>query len=283
MIYIVVPHYIITDELEQLATNALKSMYRDDVFLVSVNDGSPRDVTFLDELSGEVLHLEENSGFAKASNTGLEWAIQRDDADYVGCANNDIQVRQDWIDALSEPFKKFDNVGITGLVASKDRAEIDRHYGTTITEGGYINDKMQSGGLWLSRKEVLEHVGLFDEQFEVGGEEDVDLFLRMRDTYGYMIVMSNKSIFWHKEGATRWNEEVDGIKQFNKDAEQKNYERFAKKWGFDIREDGLRFYQIVIENNGIINKDYERRADSTTTRAENSPRRSATGDTSSTA
>lgn len=282
MIYIVVPHYIITEELEELATNALKSMQHDDVFLVSVNDGSPRDVTFLDELSGKVLHLDTNSGFAKASNTGLRWAIEQDDAEYVGCANNDIEVRQDWLDALTYPFKAFDNVGITGLVASKDRAEVARHYGNTITHGGLINDKMQSGGLWLSTKEVLGHVGLFDEQFEVGGEEDVDLFLRMRDTYDYLIVMSNMSMFWHKEGATRWNEEVEGLKEFNKQAEEKNYDRFAKKWGFDIRAHGLRFYEEVLENNGIINTDYARRTDKTTTRTEHIPGRASDGNTSAT-
>lgn len=243
---IVIPHYIITEELKQLATNTIKGM-RDtaDVYIVSVDDGSPLDTSFLRPISDIVITQDENMGFAKTCNNGLEYALEQK-AHYIGCANNDIEVQDGWLEALIEPYKKWDNVGITGLVGTKDRKEL-KEPGRKITEGGLLDEKMQSGGLWLSTKPVLQKVGLFDERFEVGGEEDVDLFLRMRDTFGLLIIMSDKSIFWHKEGATRWNDEIGGFKERNQAIEQNNYDRFAAKWGFDIRERGLNFYEHTLE------------------------------------
>lgn len=245
----VMPHYIATTELRNLAIDAMKSMKATaDIILVSVDDGSPQDTGFLHEYSDTLIRLSENSGFAKACNAGLEWALEQD-VQYIGCANNDIEVYEGWLEALIEPFDKFTGVGITGIVHSKDRNEAKRSKGRKITEGGLLNGRMQNGGLWLSTKEVLDKVGIFDEQFEIGGEEDVDLFLRLRDTYGYYIVMSDKSMFWHKEGATRWNEEIQpGYVQRNREAENRNHNRFAKKWGFDIRTHGLRFYEEVLED-----------------------------------
>ncbi|MEB3330852.1 MAG: hypothetical protein VKQ33_16645, partial [Candidatus Sericytochromatia bacterium] len=96
---------------------------------------------------------------------------------------------------------------------------------------------MQDGGLWMSKKSILEKVGLFDEKFIRGGYEDVDLFLRMRDTFGMRIIMSERAWYWHKEGATRWNTEKNGyINNFNlecKSVESHNLEYFMSKWGFN--------------------------------------------------
>jgi GT2 family glycosyltransferase len=215
---------------------------------VAVDDGSPMDTSFLDDLADKTIHLEKNVGFAKAVNTGLRWALKQD-TEYIGCANDDIEVREDWLEALKEPFSKWDNVGVTGIVETMDREEFKNEKGRKITEGGLIGDKMQCGALWLMKKKVLKEVGIYDEQFLIGGEEDVDLFLRIRDKHHKHIIMSDKSVFWHKQGATRWNDEIeDGFKAKNKAIEQENYDKFAKKWGFDIRTHGLNFYEYVLED-----------------------------------
>lgn len=244
---IIMPHYIATEELKQLSINAIRSMREtSDVFIVSVDDGSPMDTTFLEEISDKFIQMSENSGFAKACNTGFKWAIEQGSY-YIGCANNDIEVFEGWIEALIEPFTKWDDVGITGLVASKDRKEAETFRGRVITTGGLLRHHMQAGGLWLSVRPVLEHIGLFDEQFFMGCE-DVDLFMRMHDKYGLKIVMSDKSMFWHKEGATRWNDNVEpGYKAKNKVKDEENYDKYAKKWGYDIRERGIPFYEEILE------------------------------------
>jgi len=138
---------------------------------------------------------------------------------------------------MKEPFDMYDNVGITGLISSRHRklaeVPIEEFSIQKITDGGLLNDWMQSGGLWMTKKSILEDIGMFDEQFRTGGYEDVDIFLRARDSFGMKIIMSGKSCFWHKEGATRW---IPKDKEKNKAVENDNYKKFIKKWGYDPHE-----------------------------------------------
>jgi len=247
MIYIVIPHYITSLELETLAINTIDSMRHTakDLFIVSVDDGSTRTVDFLDDISDKVIHMGKNSGFARACNAGFKYVLERaTEDDYIVCANNDIEVFDGWLEAMVSPFNEYDKVGVTGLISSMrryiDGVPIQEYQVQKVTEGGLLDHWMQSGGLWMSKPSVLNKVGLFDERFVIGGEEDVDIFLRIRDKHGYKLIMSGKSCFWHKEGATRWK---DDVKEKNKKCEEENYDRFAEKWGFDIRKEGLRFYE----------------------------------------
>lgn len=233
--FVIIPHYILTEEVKQLAINTINSIRKtSDTHIISVNDGSPMDCSFLKELSDDYVENKENSGFAKTCNKGFEKAFSyNDDNAYIVCANNDIEVFDGWLKELIRPFNMFDNVGITGLISNRDRIingiPIEKFQIKKITSGGLLMDWMQSGGLWLSTKKILNKVGLFDEQFERGGCEDIDLFLRIRDSFNYKIVMSGFSCFWHKEGATRWNS-LNNFGRESKAIEIDNNEKFFKKW-----------------------------------------------------
>ncbi len=252
--YVVMPNYIATPELEELATQAMSSIINTgkDIEIISVNDNSPLDTEFLKNYSTIRINNSVNLGFGKTCNMGFKWILNNTEEDcYIVCANNDIEVFKGWQEAMQEPFSLFDNVGLTGLISSKERIidgiSVEKYQKKRITEGGLLDYWMESGGFWMTKKSILEKVGLFDEQFEVGGLEDVDLFLRIRDTFGYKIIMSGKSCFWHKEGATRWNDEIEeGFKNKNKAIEEVNYEKFNNKWGFDVRKEGLRFYEDIL-------------------------------------
>jgi GT2 family glycosyltransferase len=254
-VYVIIPHYIMTDELKDLATNAIKSFRESypEAIIISVDDGSPMDTTFLKDLSDVFLQNKENSGFAKTCNNGFKWVLyNNDDEDaYIICANNDIIINKKTIPALIEPFDLFENVAITGIISttSKDWEGIPLEEASIgrITEGGLLRDRMQDGGLWMSTKKVLKKIGLFDEQFLRGGFEDVDLFLRARDSFGMKIVMSGHGIYWHKQGATRWNT-INGFNHASKEIENDNYVKFRNKWKFDPHR-GNPWKEIDLFNN----------------------------------
>ena len=235
--YIVIPQYLVNDELKKLSDNALKS-FRDssDVKIICVNDGA--DSYNLKKLSDVYLENKENQGFAKTCNKGFEWIFKNVKCDCnIVCANNDIEVSKGWLEAMAEPFEMFENVAITGLVSSKERlidgVPINDYRRDKMNEGGQLDDWIQSGGLWMTKKSILKKIGTFDEQFERGGYEDVDIFLRARDTFKMKIIMSARSMFWHKEGATRWCIDEGGFNQESKGYEERNREKFKIKWGFD--------------------------------------------------
>jgi hypothetical protein len=249
--YVVIPHYLVTEELIQLASNAIDSFRKtSDAIIVSVDDASPIGQDMLKEKSDIYIRNDHNSGFGITCNNGFRHVFGIEDEDcWIVCANNDIEVFKGWESAMKFPFERWENVAITGLISSKCRniggtedgfiagVPIETYQIKQISEGGQLREWMQSGGLWMSKQSVLKKVGIFDERFLRGGYEDVDLFLRMRDTYGMKIVMSGYSMFWHKEGATRWNCENNGyINNFgieSKAIETENLDRFIQKWGFN--------------------------------------------------
>lgn len=232
---VVIPHYILNEEIKQLAINTIKS-FRDnsDAVIVSVNDGSPMDCSFLKDISDVYIERWENGGFAETCNDGFRWILEHEQECYVVCANNDIEINKKTIQALKEPFDLFDNVAITGIISTKERdwegKPLEEMNWGKISEGGMCKDRIQDGGLWMSKKSVLEKIGLFDEQFKRGGWEDIDIFLRARDTFGMRIVMNGRACYWHKQGATRWS---DTIRNSSKGIENENLAKFRIKWGFD--------------------------------------------------
>lgn len=245
--YVVIPQFLVTQELVVLAGNAIESYRKSsDVFIISVDDlGEYEKALGADDVlakSDLVLTNKKNSGFGITCNNGFKWIFDNVKEDcYIVCSNNDIEVYPGWLEAMQQPFEDYDNVAVTGILHSRikewDRTHIKDRSESKITEGGLNGDRMQDGGLWMSKKSVLQKVGIFDEQFLRGGYEDVDLFLRMRDTFGMKIIMSARAYYWHKEGATRWNsEQVGAVNNFgaeSKDIEHDNLRKFINKWGFN--------------------------------------------------
>lgn len=237
--YVVIPQYLVNQELRELSNNTIKSMRKSsDVIIISVNDGAKKYES--QRMSDVYLENKENSGFAKTCNKGFEWIFKNVKEDcYIVCANNDIEVYDGWLEALQRPFTEFEDVAVTGIKHTRERAiegkPLAEVKGTKVIEGGLMGDCMQDGGLWMSTKKVLKKVGIFDEQFERGGYEDVDIFLRMRDTFGMKIIMTEWACYWHKEGATRWGIEDGGFNKESQGYEDRNRIKFKNKWGFDYR------------------------------------------------
>lgn len=254
--YIVIPSYIIAEGLKTLAINAIKSFRAssDNIVIISVDDGSPMDTVFLKDISDVFIKNEKNSGFAVTCNNGFKWIFKNEKENcYIVCANNDIEVYQGWQESMIEPFSKFENVAITGLISSKSRLiegniPIGKYQFKRISEGGLLGDWMQSGGLWMSTKDILQKIGILDERFLRGGYEDIDIFLRARDTFGMKIIMSGLSMFWHKEGATRWNNEfINDFGKESKEMEEDNLKRFIDKWKFSPQDRQV-FYEKEVWN-----------------------------------
>lgn len=246
-IYVVIPQFLVTKELVELADNCIKS-FRDssDVFIISVDDsGEYQKADGADDVlnkSDLVLRNEKNSGFATTCNNGFRWIFENEKDDcYVICSNNDIEIHDKVIPELKKPFEIFEDVAITGIYSTTAKEwegkPLKEMCIPKISQDGILGDRMQDGGLWMSKKSVLEKIGIFDEQFIRGGYEDIDLFLRARDTFGMKIIMSSFTCYWHKQGATRWNtEKIGAVNDFgrqSKSIEQENLKKFINKWGYN--------------------------------------------------
>lgn len=251
MIFVIIPHYILNSKLSSLALHAIDSFRKtSQAQIISVDDGSPVMPLELVSKSDKFIRLEHNSGFAHAVNTGIRWIMEYAKNDpYIVVANNDIEVYPGWEEALREPFEKYENVAVTGLTSCRvkewEGKHISEHGEDRITEGGRYKDYIQQGGLLMTKKSVIEKVGIYDEQFTGGGMEDVDWFLRMRDTFGMKIVMSGKSVFYHSEGETRFKVSPEMEQKYRK-IQLDNEVKFKKKWGFDYMTTANTWHENVL-------------------------------------
>lgn len=122
-----------------------------------------------------LIWIDKQVGFIKATNEGIRAAT----GDYIVFLNNDTEViGRNWLDILKKPFLD-PSVGITGPY--KDW----RFY--------WDNDVLRFREEYLvfycamTRRSVIDKIGLLDEDFGMGYEEDIDYCIRAKKA-GYKII-----------------------------------------------------------------------------------------------
>ena len=194
-----------------------------DIIVVDNNSEEPDKKLLKDSLKQENIRLifnDANLGFTGGNNIGIKKALN-DNSEFVLLLNNDTIVEPDFLEPLIDVFEKHKNVGIA--------APQINYYGKRKiiwTEGGRISklrgsgfaysDKAEtkqniddkivgfvSGCCMLLRKDTIEKVGMFDENFFLY-VEDTDLCFRTLQAE-YNIIISNKSKIYHKVGSSTNN------------------------------------------------------------------------------
>ena len=138
----------------------------------------------------KVVRNEENLGFAEGTNSGIREAK----GDLILTLNNDTKADKDFIKRLIEPMSETKvgmcaskmlfpdgRINSAGICISRSGAAWDR--GMFEPDTGQYNQEEEvfgpCAGAALYRKEMLEEIGLFDEDFFLY-MEDVDLAFRGR-------------------------------------------------------------------------------------------------------
>ncbi len=157
-------------------------------------DGSP-DIVRDEFLDVRLLALPENLHFARGSNAGVREALRDPECTYVATLNNDTRVDPEWLSELvaqatpgvgmvASKLVFMDRPHVlnsTGLAIGPDGSGMDR--GWNQRDAGQFDRAFDvfgaSAGAGLYRREVLDSVGLFDEDF-FAYYEDLDLAWRIR-------------------------------------------------------------------------------------------------------
>lgn len=217
-----------------------------DTVICVVNDGN---ISLHDEIEHicspfpfvHVLHLEHNHGFAGVNNTGWRYLIKKyPSIKYLGTLNDDTIPHNGWLNALVDGLNKYPQVAIsapimetnegwlgmrkdyavytlkdadTPLLCSKSRIRSD----TFVPSVG--------GFCFLARRDVLEDVDFFDENYR-NSCEDVDLCLKI-NSKNWLIVVCKDSRVFHYGGKSRY------MKSTNTDLVT-SHDLLAKKWGYDL-------------------------------------------------
>lgn len=160
----------------------------------------------------------DDGNYTSANNLGLKMAME-DGCDYFIIANPDTKFDQNWIIELVRAMERDKNVGIAQskillylkTEADKNNSKINSlgnimHFlGFGFTKGyneadrhidGYPEIGYASGCSFIIKKNVLEKIGFYDEEYYMY-HDDIEMSWRVK-LLGYKIVLAPKSIVYHK-------------------------------------------------------------------------------------
>ncbi len=189
--------------------------YRDFETIVVDNGSTDGSVAFVRERFPTV-HLicnDHNLGFARANNQGIAIAHGR----YIVLLNNDTQTEPQWLEALVRAAEAHPEIGaFAPLVLFNDRRDTVDSAGLTVSVFGHgiqnlLGERVErvrgvcevfgvSATAALLRRELLQDIGLFDEDYFIY-YEDVDLAWRAR-LRGWRSFLVPQAIVYHTHSAT---------------------------------------------------------------------------------
>ena len=159
---------------------------------------------------GHILRNPENMGFARGNNQGIRAARGK----YVALLNNDAQADSHWLEELVKVAEEHQRVG---MLASKIylqgspgvidnvghliyRDGLNRGRGRLEEDHGQFDEKEEvffpSGCAAFYRQEMLEEIGLFDEDFFAYGD-DTDIGLKGR-LAGWKCLYVPSAVVYHR-------------------------------------------------------------------------------------
>lgn len=219
---IVIPSYNDHHLLRRCLRSLLRTTDPRRTDIVVSDDASPSEahVEFLRSLrypNVRVIRREENGGFARAVNTGIQATAPGSD---VILLNSDTEALDGWLEALLYAASTHDQVGIVGARLLYPNQTIqsagtfrnplqpdwfDHYYRFQPTFFGPANVPSYvyatTGACMLIRRSVIEVIGLLDEAYSMAFE-DVDFCLRAVEA-GFRVLYYPHAMLIHHESATR--------------------------------------------------------------------------------
>ena len=199
--------------LDECLSSLKRQTYSDFETIVVDNGSMDGSVQYIKDTFQDFVRLienEKNHGFAMGNNIG----ISRAEGKYIVLLNNDTRVDPDFLKSLVSTARKYPDVGMCASKVYLDQGEkiidtaghliykdgLNRGRGRLETDRGQY-DKLEevlfpSGCAALYKKEMLEEIGLLDEDFFAYGD-DTDIGLKAR-LAGWRCLYVPEAVVYHK-------------------------------------------------------------------------------------
>ncbi len=138
----------------------------------------------------QVIRNEENLGFIRATNQGLQ---QLHAGEHALLLNDDTQlVDPHWLARLAANLR--DEVGAVGPVSNFVMGLQSMSYSDRLPSAHFTN--LLIGFCMLLRADAVARVGLLDERFGLGGNDDLDYCIRLSEA-GFALRVERSAFVFH--------------------------------------------------------------------------------------
>lgn len=176
-----------------------------------------------------IIKNDKNYGFAEGNNVGIVFALKYLKPDYIEILNNDIVVKENYMDELVKVIQSNKKIAMVGpkiyfydYNGSKDvQTALGGCINWWIYPGyNYLEEKIETERPieldWVTGASLLIRTDLsnifLDKEFFFGAE-DIDLCLRIKKA-GYQIYLVPTSEIWHKISLSRYKKFNNLLKRF---------------------------------------------------------------------
>jgi len=175
---------------------SLKKITYPNYEVIVVDNGSKgNDADVLEEKYGDYIKLirnKENLGFTGGNNVGMKYAMGKK-SEFLLILNNDVVVKEDFLEPLIEDMLKDPKIGIVGPLETR-KLPFWRKNLREIFSRKEIN--MLWGCCMLIRRELIEKIGCFYEPYFLCWEE-VD-YCVLAQRAGFKVISEPRSKIFHK-------------------------------------------------------------------------------------
>jgi GT2 family glycosyltransferase len=239
---------------------------RDQYKFVVVDNASDCDtVTYLQEMYDDgvidvLITNDINTGYIVAANQGYKVAKETYNLPYTTWVGSDILFQKDWLPKFLQIFENNDKIGAVGPISNYVAGlQAIQHnvYGIKKEE-----TKLLIGFFITIKDEVIQKIGPLDESFGMGGADDLDYSVRIREA-GYKLYI-NREVFIYHYGSKSLMAKFEGsVEQYN-DWCRVHDKKFMDKWGvekfnefFEIGE-RLRITLAIPMNSDLVHRKFAR-------------------------
>jgi len=219
MIDIIIPVVNLLDDTKACIDSIKRT--KEKYQLVIVNNGSDKETSdYLNKLDCILINNKENLGFVKATNQGISAST----GDVI-LLNNDVIVPEDWIEKLMAVAYSDGDIGLVGPLTEPggghasqqdiNRIENRCDYRLPSTNNNYLLVETVAFFCTFIKRTVLDKVGLLDENFGFGQEDDIDYCIRAKEM-GYKMAIATDLLIQHKVSATYTLLGIDRLEAYYK-------------------------------------------------------------------
>ena len=198
---VIIPVWAVTHELRELTRQCLRSLKQtilDDnsMEIIIVDNGGIFGTDCLrDYPISTVITNKTNLGYPAGSNQGMRFAT----GDIFCIANNDTRPSPNWLRLTKEIFESNKKVG------SLHFKMVDYDQEIILGKDVWLKGKVVywSQSFFCLRREAIEEIGLMDENYGLGGQDDYDWHYRMNILHKWLSPYTNKAAYQHKDSSTQ--------------------------------------------------------------------------------